>query len=110
MHEMSGIGNVPPQRRYRRLQGSGKRGTETAGGRSKSQQMNADEYERKKRDWKDQTWRVGNMLHVGLTDSHVHEGLLNGVVVGHIVVFWHHRQKPLSESTVRIVPTARREA
>jgi len=49
--------------------------------------------ERKPPDWKEQTWRVGDMLHVGLTDSHVHEGLRNGVVVGHIVVFWHQRQK-----------------
>ena len=55
--------------------------------------MNPSQYERKSPDWKDQTWRVGDMLHVGLTDSHVHEGLLNGVVVGHIVMFWHQRQK-----------------
>ena len=59
--------------------------------------MNAGKYEREKPEWQDQTWKPGNMLHVGLTDSHVHEGLLNGVVVGHIVVFWHQRQKRSSE-------------
>ena len=55
--------------------------------------MNASKYEHKKPQWKDQTWRLGKMLHVGLTDSHVHEGLLNGALVGHIVMFWHQRQK-----------------
>ena len=55
--------------------------------------MSASTHEHEKTHWKDQTWRVGNMLHVGLTDSHVHEGLLNGVVVGHIVMFWHQRAK-----------------
>jgi hypothetical protein len=53
--------------------------------------MNASKYERKKPNWKDQAWKPGNMLHVGLTDSHIHEGLLNGVVVGHIVMFWHRQ-------------------
>ena len=56
--------------------------------------MNPVKYERKKSQWKDQTWRLGRMLHVGLTDSHIHEGLVNGVVVGHVVMFWHQRQKP----------------
>ena len=49
--------------------------------------------EGKKRNWKEQTWELGRMLHVGLTDSHVHEGLCNGAVVGHVVMFWHHRPK-----------------
>ncbi len=53
--------------------------------------MNASNYERKKPNWKDQAWKPGNMLHVGLTDSHTHEGLLNGVVVGRIVMFGHCR-------------------
>lgn len=54
--------------------------------------MNAGKYEREKPEWKDQAWKPGTMLRVGLTDSHVHEGLLNGVVVGHIVIFWHQRK------------------
>ncbi len=58
--------------------------------------MNPSKYERKKPEWKDQTWRLGKMLHVGLTDSHVHEGLFNGVVAGHIIMFWHQRQKSSS--------------
>ncbi len=49
--------------------------------------------EHKKTEWKDQTWKLGNMLRVGVTDSHVHEGLLNGVVVGQIIMFWHTRPK-----------------
>lgn len=77
--------------------GDGKRGTETATFQGGQLQMNAQEYERKNRDWKDQEWRVGNMVHVGATNSHVHEGLRNGVVVGHIVMFWHHRRNSLSE-------------
>lgn len=60
--------------------------------------MNASRYERKNREWKDQTWRLGKMLHVGLTDSHVHEGLLNGVVVGHVVMFWHQKSSSGSSS------------
>jgi hypothetical protein len=55
-------------------------------------------YERKKPEWKQQTWQLGKMLHIGLTDSHVHEGLSNGVVVGHVVMFWHHRPKSLPVS------------
>jgi hypothetical protein len=39
--------------------------------------MNPSKYERKKPEWKDQSWRLGKMLHVGLTGSHVHEGLLH---------------------------------
>ena len=62
--------------------------------------MSASVYEHKKTPWKDQTWRVGHMLHVGVTDSHVHEGLLNGVVVGHIVMFWHHRHNSPSASSL----------
>ncbi len=50
-------------------------------------------FEHKKIEWKDQTWKLGNMLSVGLTDSHVHEGLLNGVVVGQVIMFWHPRPK-----------------
>ena len=53
--------------------------------------MNPNEYECKKRKWKEQTWQLGRMLHVGLTDSHIHEGLRNGAVVGQVVMFWHHR-------------------
>lgn len=53
--------------------------------------MNASSYERKKPNWKDQAWKPGNILHVGWTDSHIHEGLLSGVVVGHIVMFWHRQ-------------------
>ncbi len=59
-------------------------------------EMNASNYERKKTEWKDQAWKLGNILHVGLTDSHVHEGLLNGVVVGQIIMFWHQRPKSSS--------------
>jgi hypothetical protein len=55
--------------------------------------MNPCKYERKDPDWKEQTWQLGRMLHVGLTDSHIHEGLRNGVVVGRVVMFWHHRPK-----------------
>lgn len=55
--------------------------------------MNPCTYERKKPDWKEQTWQLGKILHVGATDSHVHEGLRNGVVVGQVVMFWHHRPK-----------------
>ena len=58
--------------------------------------MIASKYERKKPNWKGQAWKPGNMLHVGLTDSHTHEGLLNGVVVGQVIMFWHQRQKSLS--------------
>ncbi|MDP2241352.1 MAG: hypothetical protein Q8K18_14480 [Burkholderiales bacterium] len=50
-------------------------------------------FEHEKIEWKDQTWKLGNMLSVGLTDSHVHEGLLNGVVVGQVIMFWHPRPK-----------------
>jgi hypothetical protein len=60
--------------------------------------MNAFKYERKKPEWKEQTWQLGRMLHVGLTDSHIHEGLRNGAVVGQVVMFWHHRQQPLPEA------------
>lgn len=59
-------------------------------------EMNTSNYERKKTERKDQAWKLGNMLHVGLTDSHVHEGLLNGVVVGQIIMFWHQRPKSSS--------------
>ncbi|MDH5534735.1 MAG: hypothetical protein OEZ08_04060 [Betaproteobacteria bacterium] len=48
--------------------------------------------EPKKLEWKKQTWALGKMLRVGLTDSHVHEGLLDGVVVGQVIMFWHQRQ------------------
>lgn len=60
--------------------------------------MNAGRYERTKPEWKQQTWRLGKMLHVGLTDSHVHEGLLNGVVVGQVVMFWHQKSSSASSS------------
>jgi hypothetical protein len=53
--------------------------------------MNASEYERKKPNWKSQAWKPGNMLHVGLADSYTREGLLNGVIVGRIVMFGHWR-------------------
>lgn len=55
--------------------------------------MSTNNFEHNKSEWKDQTWKLGNMLRVGLTDSHVHEGLINGVVVGQIVMFWHPRPK-----------------
>jgi hypothetical protein len=70
--------------------------------------MTASAYEHTKTHWKEQTWRVGHMLHVGLTDSHVHEGLLNGVVVGHIVMFWHQRQNAPSEIRVAHALKARK--
>jgi hypothetical protein len=54
--------------------------------------MNAGKYERKTQKWADQEWKAGDMLHVGLTDSHTHEGLLNGVVVGQIIMFGHRRE------------------
>jgi hypothetical protein len=54
--------------------------------------MNMTTHETKKLEWKKQTWELGKMLRVGLTDSHVHEGLLNGVVVGQVIMFWHQRQ------------------
>ena len=53
-------------------------------------------HEPTKPDWKKQTWALGKMLRVGVTDSHVHEGLRDGVVVGQVVMFWHQRQ---SQST-----------
>jgi hypothetical protein len=55
--------------------------------------MNPSKYERKKPEWKNQTWGLGKTLHVGVTDSHVHEGLLNGAVVGRVIIFWHQRRK-----------------
>ena len=58
--------------------------------------MNTRKYEREKPEWKDQTWKTGKMLHVGLTGSHVYEGLLNGVVVGRIVMFRHQCQESSS--------------
>ena len=58
--------------------------------------MNTSKYEHEKPEWKDQTWKRGKMLHVGLTDSHVYEGLLNGVVVGRIVMFRHQCQESSS--------------
>lgn len=60
--------------------------------------MKAGNEECKKRNWKEQNWELGRMLHVGLTDSHVHEGLCNGAVVGHVVMFWHHRSTPPVEA------------
>jgi hypothetical protein len=60
---------------------------------SEGRPMDTSTHEPKKSDWKDQTWELGKMLRVGLTDSHVHEGLLHGVVVGQVIMFWHQRQR-----------------
>jgi hypothetical protein len=57
-------------------------------------------YERKKSNWKDQAWKPGNMLHAGLADSYIHEGLRNGVIVGHIVMFGHYRDHRRRATTV----------
>jgi len=68
--------------------------------------MNAGKCERKEPKWADQTWKPGDMLHVGLTDSHTHEGLLNGVVVGRIVIFWHRREHiPATPPQISWIPT-----
>ena len=61
--------------------------------------MNAREYERKQSDWKNQAWKPGSILHVGMADSYTHEGLLNGVIVGHIIMIGHcrdHRRRTVT--------------
>jgi hypothetical protein len=62
--------------------------------------MNASKYERDKPHWKNQAWKPGNILHIGLGDSYTHEGLLNGVMVGRIVMFGHNRDHPRRATAV----------
>jgi hypothetical protein len=62
--------------------------------------MTESKYERKAPKWAEQDWKTGNMLHVGLTDSHTREGLLNGVVVGQIITFGHRREPAAAAPTL----------